>query len=443
MVSDNRKGWSLFGRKPAKTSDSAPTAQTKRSNNLALASIFAVAVVMVYILWPRPKMASSPSGSARLGEAPAKVEAASTPAIALRAETMPPTQPQAQPAPVPVDVRNPAPPPVASEVDRTPAAAPARLSHVVSNAVKAGGGRPVAAPGMGSAPISGACHQFASGVTFIHEPAVMLQPGLPAGVVAFTNRHSSPVLFSLSDVGRRHRLQSVALAPNASAKIRVPAGKYGVLLEAGKAWCSFDKGFSDGKRQGLKGQFSVKEEVTLQATLARAPSGGVVFDAKYLDDNATTSVTVVRRGGIEVTRAKDGGVFRTPGTVEGVPVEMVIDTGAGGFTISKRVADAAGLTGCEKKYWAITANGKVLGCLVTAKEITFGPFRVTNVEVGVAQNMGVDALLGNGVLKHFNTNVTGDRVRIVPLGSGDVAPGKERRNRPDPIPGVPYARVMR
>lgn len=107
---------------------------------------------------------------------------------------------------------------------------------------------------------------------------------------------------------------------------------------------------------------------------------------------ATRSVTVGlnRQGGYTVS-----------GAVNNVPASFQIDTGASVVTLSKRLSDRAGVTACERKLTTETANGSVEVCLAHVDELSFGAFRLRNVQVQIVPNMTSDALLGNSVLRNF------------------------------------------
>ncbi len=93
--------------------------------------------------------------------------------------------------------------------------------------------------------------------------------------------------------------------------------------------------------------------------------------------------------------------YRTPGTVNGLSVNFVVDTGANRTSISQDVAESAGIKDCVASGDTATANGSVRTCLARVSEITFGTFHVRNLIVVVMPNLPVDALLGMDVLGHM------------------------------------------
>lgn len=130
-------------------------------------------------------------------------------------------------------------------------------------------------------------------------------------------------------------------------------------------------------------------------------------DAVFVDQKISSSaddvlpVPVMPSGGFaSLILSLDGGLgYRVDGTVKGVPVRFHVDTGASFTTIPRSVAVKAGIYECRQKMYS-TANGTIQGCAATAREITFGNFRVTNVEVSILP-FSDTPLLGMNVLRLF------------------------------------------
>ncbi len=106
------------------------------------------------------------------------------------------------------------------------------------------------------------------------------------------------------------------------------------------------------------------------------------------------------------------GAYTISGTVKDTPVLFQVDTGASMVTVAKRIADRAGL-GCERQSAFQTANGAVFGCVTSVSEITFGGFRMSNIQVSIVPNMAVDALLGMNALRSFKIEQPQDGIMII------------------------------
>jgi clan AA aspartic protease (TIGR02281 family) len=113
---------------------------------------------------------------------------------------------------------------------------------------------------------------------------------------------------------------------------------------------------------------------------------------------------------LDLYKERNGNFF-VPGSVGGYPVSFIVDTGASITSISKQAASVAGIRECQSRRFN-TANGDVVGCVATAPSITFGGFRLSNVEVAVMPNM-TGALLGMNVLSQFKMEQHGSVMRII------------------------------
>ena len=95
-----------------------------------------------------------------------------------------------------------------------------------------------------------------------------------------------------------------------------------------------------------------------------------------------------------------GGNYTLRGSINGVPLRFIVDTGASTVSVSAAQARRMGLVGCRGTL-AQTANGHVQGCMSVAHELRFGPFRAHDVEVAVLPDLGGEALLGMNVLSQL------------------------------------------
>lgn len=122
-------------------------------------------------------------------------------------------------------------------------------------------------------------------------------------------------------------------------------------------------------------------------------------------------------GTLEVRMSSNG--YVTPGAVNGVPVSFMVDTGASHVSLPAALAQQAGIR-CEQQGQSSTANGIISACAGIASEVTFGPFRLTNIAVTIMPNAR-DALLGMDALRRFTMTWSGDVVRIAATNPGTVA----------------------
>lgn len=111
-------------------------------------------------------------------------------------------------------------------------------------------------------------------------------------------------------------------------------------------------------------------------------------------------------GDLRVPRSRDGH-FYIAGTVNGRPVEFLVDTGASTVVVSEELARRAGLSGGTPTVFQ-TANGAVQGRTVPGVAVTAGPLSVSSLRVGVGLVGGKadQALLGQNFLARFNVSIT-------------------------------------
>lgn len=113
-------------------------------------------------------------------------------------------------------------------------------------------------------------------------------------------------------------------------------------------------------------------------------------------------------------RADWSGGYGVAGSINGVPVKFMIDTGASTVSISQAMAQQMGIQGCMGGV-SSTANGNVPICMATAKTLVFGPFEAQNVRVAVMPRLEGRALLGMNVLSVLHiTQIDGKMVIAAP-----------------------------
>lgn len=105
---------------------------------------------------------------------------------------------------------------------------------------------------------------------------------------------------------------------------------------------------------------------------------------------------------------KDGGVYKLPTKVNGIPMEFIIDTGASMVSISKTEAQFLYKNGllAESDFIGtqnfVLANGEVEeGWIIRLKSVQIGSRVVYNVEATIDANISAPLLLGQSVLERF------------------------------------------
>lgn len=105
-----------------------------------------------------------------------------------------------------------------------------------------------------------------------------------------------------------------------------------------------------------------------------------------------------------VPRSPDGHYYMTL-TVNGVPVDFVVDTGASQVVLSQQDARRVGIDPDELNYLGVasTANGQVRTASVTLDQVTLGPYTDTGVRAVVNGGEMFGSLLGMTYLGLYGT----------------------------------------
>ena len=108
-----------------------------------------------------------------------------------------------------------------------------------------------------------------------------------------------------------------------------------------------------------------------------------------------------------------GGHFTTSGSINGRPVEFIVDTGATAVSMSQADADRIGLayrTG--RRGLTQTANGAIPVNFVTLNSVRIGDVEVYNIEAAVVPAPMSHVLLGNSFLTRFQMKRENDTLTL-------------------------------
>lgn len=127
--------------------------------------------------------------------------------------------------------------------------------------------------------------------------------------------------------------------------------------------------------------------------------------------------TVLEDGaGITVPRGPDGH-FHLTLSLNGVPVDFLVDTGASDVVLTLRDAERVGLEPAELAFLgrARTANGMVETAYTSVDSMTLGPIRFENVGVAVNGGDMQGSLLGMSFLSRFGRlEIAGNQLLLEP-----------------------------
>ena len=105
-----------------------------------------------------------------------------------------------------------------------------------------------------------------------------------------------------------------------------------------------------------------------------------------------------------VVRRGSGGVYNVAGSVNGVPENFIIDTGAGQTSLSSDVAYRLGVRSCNATVRTKTANGVGKNCPAVVSSISIAGLQFYNVTVLLALGMAKDSLIGNDLLSKLKVS---------------------------------------
>ena len=130
------------------------------------------------------------------------------------------------------------------------------------------------------------------------------------------------------------------------------------------------------------------------------------FDASQKPAIAIASAKLVS-GEIVIPRSRDGHYY-VRGAINGHPVDFMVDTGASTVSISRDIARNVDLPrGMPVNF--LTANGEVMGEIVSRQTIEAGGIIVEDLSVGVGIQ-GNMALLGQNFLRRVDVLQSDDKM---------------------------------
>jgi aspartyl protease family protein len=143
----------------------------------------------------------------------------------------------------------------------------------------------------------------------------------------------------------------------------------------------------------------------------------LIFDQVESRKQVTLAAHVGAAGELVIPRGRDGH-FRVSGTVNGQPVQFLVDTGASLVTVSEGLAQAAGLRGGQPASFR-TANGELPGRVVRGVPVEAGGAHVgkVNVAVGLVGRDEEMALLGQNFLYRFDIAIGRNEMVLRPRTS--------------------------
>lgn len=132
--------------------------------------------------------------------------------------------------------------------------------------------------------------------------------------------------------------------------------------------------------------------------------------------NPNAQITATTEGEVILQRNR-AGHYVTTGRINGVEVEMMLDTGATDVSIPLAVAEQLQLAkGATRRYQ--TANGTLTAWLTELDSVEIGPLRVEAVRASINPAAEGDhaILLGMSFLRHLEFTQRGSQLILRPMG---------------------------
>lgn len=126
----------------------------------------------------------------------------------------------------------------------------------------------------------------------------------------------------------------------------------------------------------------------------------------YFADNIQNPNKLYRLGNTEEVVLKRGpdGHYRSEALINGVKVNVLVDTGATGVAISQKVADRLQLKSINA-IRTTTANGESIGYMVRLESVKIGGVSASNVSAMIAPGLDGDVLLGMSFLGRMDVRL--------------------------------------
>ncbi|MBU4150249.1 MAG: TIGR02281 family clan AA aspartic protease [Gammaproteobacteria bacterium] len=243
-------------------------------------------------------------------------------------------------------------------------------------------------------------------------PESGLQIGGTGTELTLHNEHAHPLLLVLTAPRTLIPSLSVLVHARQQASVRIPPGQYDLMFAAGTRWCDARSGFSDGRMLKFNDSLSVQHDAPVRIAMQSSGAGPEDFRALISTFVAATPLPTpsFSGDGSMAVKRHGNGHFYLPGSIAGVPVTFMLDTGASVTSITSEIAREAGVRNC-KEIQVQTANGSTTGCIALIPQMTLGNFTLKNITVAVMPNMDTN-LLGANVLRNFRVGQDEDTLLI-------------------------------
>lgn len=175
----------------------------------------------------------------------------------------------------------------------------------------------------------------------------------------------------------------------------------------------------DGTRKMLRTGESYEDLVLESANANEAVISYRGVSKKYTMGHSSGSISFVKpkRASFTIT-ADSRGMYYTQGSVNGHPMDFIVDTGATMVSLNKHHAQMLGINPEKdgKEINVLTASQKVKGYKVRLKSVNLGSIRLRDVDATIIMgDQPAVVLLGMSFLKHLKITNSGNMMRLEKL----------------------------
>lgn len=251
--------------------------------------------------------------------------------------------------------------------------------------------------------------------SYILDPSVMKRSDVIYSGLELVSKYRYHIVIEIISPNLQKKYQMVSIFPESKTTVSLPVGSYGLRIKAGNSWCNTEVGFSDGRIINVGNLIEIQSGSTQQLRIESLGSKiediHLALNKVELTPPSQVKPMQVDGYGVSELQLVNGSNYYIKGSIGGVPVNFQVDTGANLTSIPLDIAQNAGISSCTSQAFD-TANGNVIGCVAIVPELTFGNFRIENIEVAVMPNLK-GSLLGMNVLSHVRMEQSNGIMRLL------------------------------
>lgn len=259
-----------------------------------------------------------------------------------------------------------------------------------------------------------------NGYIYPYAPDLLKIDGIKTGLLKLEN-HTFWPLWVVPKSTKTTQVVGIAVHPGDSATVELPIGVYWIAFEKGTQWLGPKYGFAKihtcpNARDTIVVHLSKPIEIGPgeHVNLSASPDGKSLKFNLSVEEAPPMVTQIVHGKTLQLPGQKDGHYY-VSGSINGMPVTFLIDTGASIVSVPKWMAFSSGIAQSQacKPGFIRTANGKAKACFYTASEFEFGIYKLKNVKLSASDGL-TTPLLGMNVLNLFHIEQADGYMKLTP-----------------------------